>query len=75
MTENEIVGWHHQLYGHESGQTPEDGEGQGSLVCRSPWGHKASDTTERLNRKHNRVTATWTRKVVIIPILEAPTPL
>ena len=49
VTENEIVGWHHQLYGHESGQTPEDGEGQGSLVCRSPWGHKELASTEWLN--------------------------
>ena len=47
-TENEKVGWHHQLYGHELGQTPGDGEGQGSLECCRPWGHKESDTTERL---------------------------
>ena len=40
VTENQMVGWHHRLYGHESEQTPEDGEGQGSLVCRSPWGHR-----------------------------------
>ena len=37
MTEDEMVGWHHRLNGHESEQTP-DGEGQGSLVCYSPWG-------------------------------------
>ena len=48
-TENEIVGWHHQLNGHEFEQIPGDGEGQGSLVCYSPWGCKESDTTERLN--------------------------
>ena len=36
-TENEIVGWHHQLNGHEFEQIPGDGEGQGSLVCCSPW--------------------------------------
>ena len=39
-TENEIVGWHHQLSGHKFEQTPGDGEGQGSLVCCSPWGRK-----------------------------------
>ena len=44
-TEDEIVGWHHRLNGHEFGQTPGDGEGQGSLMCCSPWGHKGSDTT------------------------------
>ena len=41
-------GWHHQLDGHESEQTPGVGDGQGSLACCSPWGHKESDTTERL---------------------------
>ena len=49
VPEDEMVGWHHQLKGHESEQTPGDREGQGSLVCCSPWGHKQSDTTERLN--------------------------
>ena len=44
-----MVGWHHQLDGHEFEQAPGDGEGQGSLACCSPWGHKESDTTERLN--------------------------
>ena len=37
VTENEMVGWHHQLNGHEFEQTPGDGEGQGSLACCSPW--------------------------------------
>ena len=37
-----MVGWHHQLNGHEFEQTLGDGEGQGSLVCCSPWGHKGS---------------------------------
>ena len=40
-----MVGWHHRLDGHEFGQTPKDGEGQGSLACYSPWGHKESDKT------------------------------
>ena len=39
MTEDEMVGWHHWLYGHEFEQTPGHSEGQGSLVCCSPWGH------------------------------------
>ena len=48
-TEDEMVGWHHRLNGHELEQIQEDGEGQGSLArCRS-WGHKESDTTEWLN--------------------------
>ena len=50
MTEDEMVGWHHRLDGHEFEQALGDGEGQGSLVCCSPWGHKESDTTEQLNR-------------------------
>ena len=49
MTENEIVGWHHQLNGHESVQAPGVGDGPGSLACCSPWGRKESDTTEQLN--------------------------
>ena len=51
MTEDEMVGWHHQLDGHEFEQAPGVGDGQGSLVCCSPWGHKDVDTTERLNWK------------------------
>ena len=46
MTEDEMVGWHHRLNGHEFGQAPGDGYGQGSLACCSPWGHKESNTTE-----------------------------
>ena len=49
MTEDEMVGWHHQLKGHEFEQAPGDGEGQGSLVCCSPRVCKESDMTERLN--------------------------
>ena len=45
-----MVGWHHRLNGHEFEQTLEDGEGQGSLACCSPWGHKESDMTELLNK-------------------------
>ena len=49
MKEDEMVGWHHQLYGHECEQALGVGDGQGSLVCCSPWGCKESDTTEWLN--------------------------
>ena len=48
-TEDEMAGWHHQLIGQESEQTPGDSEGQGSLACFSPWGHKESGMTEQLN--------------------------
>ena len=44
--EDKMVGWHHQLNGHEFEQTLGDREGQGSLACCSPWGHKESDPTE-----------------------------
>ena len=44
-TEDEMVVWHHRLYGHELGQTPGDGEGQGNLACCSPWGLKVSNMT------------------------------
>ena len=53
-----MVEWHHQLHGHELEQALGDDEGQGSLVCCSPWGHKESDTTERLNTKHHHITIT-----------------
>ena len=48
-TEDEMVGWHHQLNGHEFGWTPGVGDGQGVLECFSPWGRKQLDTTEWLN--------------------------
>ena len=46
MTENEMVGWHQELSGYKFEQTLGDDEGQGSLACCNPWGHKESDTTE-----------------------------
>ena len=48
-TEDEMVGWHHQIYGNDFEYTPGDSEGQGSLACCSPWGCKELDTTEWLN--------------------------
>ena len=47
-----MVGLHPQLNGHESEQTPGDGEGQGILMCCSPWGRKESDTTESLSNNN-----------------------
>ena len=49
MTEDELVGWYHQINGHEFEQAPGVGYGRGSLVCCSPWGLKESDTTEQRN--------------------------
>ena len=49
VTEDVMIGWHHRLSGHEFEQTLGDSEGQGSLVCCSPWGHKKLDTAEQLN--------------------------
>ena len=49
MTEDEMVGWHHRLHGHEFEQTLGVSDGRGSLACCSPWGLKESDTTEQLN--------------------------
>ena len=56
MTENKRVGWYHWLNGHEFEQTLADSEGQGSLGCCSPWGHKELDTTEWLKNNNNKTT-------------------
>ena len=64
MIEDEMVGWYHsmdgieldgKLNGHELEQAPVDAEGQGSLMCCSPWGSKESDTTERLNNNNKKL--------------------
>ena len=52
MTEDEMVGWHHQLNEPEFEQTLGAGEGQGRLACCGPWGCRESDTTEQLNNKY-----------------------
>ena len=49
MTEDEMVGWHHRINGHEFAQALGLGDGQGGQVCCDSWGRKESDTTERLN--------------------------
>ena len=60
MTEYEMVEWHHQLNGHEFGQAPGDGEGQGRLVCCNTWGHKELDITELLNKNNMHGCESWT---------------
>ena len=50
MTEDEMVGWHHRLKGHEFEQALGVGDGQEGLACCGSWGHKESDTAERVNR-------------------------
>ena len=49
ITEDEMAGWHHWLDGHEFEQAPGVGDGQGGLMCRSPWGRKELNTTQWLN--------------------------
>ena len=52
MTEDEMIGWHHRLDGHEFEQVPGVGDGQGGLACCSPWGRTELDTTKRLNNNN-----------------------
>ena len=59
MAKDEMVGWHHQLNGHEFEQTPGDGEEQGNLACCSPWGWKKSDMTESEQQQQYYVGASW----------------
>ena len=66
MTVDEMVGWHHPLYGHEFEKAPGVGDGQGSLACCSPWGHKeSSDMTEQLNWTEQKVTLWWVQEMEI----------
>ena len=72
MIEDEMVGCHHRLSGHEFKQTPGDSEGQGSLVCCSPWGLEESDMTQQLTEL-GQVTSVFciliskTRFIIILP--------
>ena len=59
-TQDEVVWWHHWLYGHEFEQALGVGNGQGNLTCCSPWGHKVLGTTEQLN---------WTELISLILII------
>jgi len=52
-----MVGWHHQLNGHEFEQAPGGDEGQGSLRCCSPWGYKESDMTKLLNNNNKNTNS------------------
>ena len=63
VTEDEMVGRHHQFNGHEFEQTLGDSEGQGSLACCSPWGRKESDMTERLKNKQQKMKALANSKI------------
>ena len=57
MIEDEMVGWHHRLNGHELEQAPGVGDEQGSLACCSPWGRRELDTSERLNNSSRPVSS------------------
>ena len=59
MTEDEMAGWHNRLNGHEFEQALGDGDGQGSLVCFSPSGHKELDTTEQLDNNNVFSSSEW----------------
>ena len=64
-TEDEMVGWHHRLDGHEFEQASGVGDGQGSLACCSPWGHRESDTTKQLNwLKGNTIISIQFRNII-----------
>ena len=69
VTEDEMVGWHYWLNGHEFGRIPEDSKGQGGLVCCSSWGHRDSDTTEQLNNKNRSTKVSLTLKLISIIVL------
>ena len=80
MTEDEMVGWHHWLNGHEFRLTPGDGDGQGRLVCFSPWGCKESNMIELLNWTSqtsllmfstlvNSITVTWLLVILYLLLL------
>ena len=60
-TEDEMAGWHHRLDGHEFEQALGVGDGQGGLACCSSWGHKESDTTERVNKLSHGEAHSWFR--------------
>ena len=53
VREEEMVGWHHWLKGHEFEQTPGDGEGHGILVCCSPWGHRVRQDLKDKSKRRN----------------------
>ena len=66
VTEDEMVGWHLGCNGHEFEQALGAGDGQGTLACCSPWGHKEEDMTERLNNKKIFVCGTSLKSLLIL---------
>ena len=64
MTQDEMVGWHHRLNGHEFEQAPGVGDGQGGLACCGPWGCKESDTPKRLNNSNK-----WNTELTFFELL------
>ena len=70
-TEDGTVGWHHQLNEHEFEQAQEDGEGQGSLACCNPRGHKELDTPEKLNNNYPFCTkqSSFSREYLLISLV------
>ena len=73
MAEDEVVGWHHRLDGYEFEQALGVGDGQESLVCCSPWGHKESDMTEQLTAEVRLIIAFLPRrKHLLISWLQSP---
>ena len=70
MTEDEMVGWHHRLSGHEFEQVPGVGDGQGSLACCSPWCHKESDMTEQPILSFKQIKKIFKVTSCLIPFLQ-----
>ena len=66
VTEDEMVGWHHQFIGHELGQTLGNNEGQRSLACSSPWGHEESGMTWQLNSNNSKKFFKFYRISIIV---------
>ena len=76
MTEDEMVGWHHRLSKHEFEQAPGVGNGQGSLVCCSPWGGKVSNMTEQLNwTQLTNTILPWSWVVSVLQLCPSPSVL
>ena len=71
MTEDEMVGWHHRLDGHEFQQTPGIDDGQGNLLCCSPWGRKELDVTWRMNNSmyDSQMQLVYKNRVIMLHIL------
>ena len=70
MTENQMLGWHHQLNGHEFEQALGVSEGQESLACCSPWGCKESDMTERTCKNKTKQRSVDTHRCTHVLILD-----